>query len=124
LRPFVVDVTVPQDTPEVIDLDALRGTLLRLDAKLVEDNDTVHPATGSIADQAHEAHQLIAAVLHQIERMGKSVAEQALLAFQGDVRNGLVNKLTLLQRNLEAEPVMLADLPPELRTRYIGKTGK
>jgi len=124
LRPLLVDMTGPQDVPESINLEAFRGTLQRLDAKLVGDDETAQPAAGDAVDQAHEAHRLIAAVLQRIERMGKAAAEQALLAFQRDVRADLAAKLALLQRNLQAEPVTLADLPSELHTRYVGKTGK
>ncbi|HXH11703.1 MAG TPA: MMPL family transporter [Alphaproteobacteria bacterium] len=124
LQPLLVDMTGPQDVPESIDLEAFRDTLQRLDAKLVGDDETAEPAAGDAVGQAHEAHRLITAVLHRMEGMGKAAAEQALLAFQRDVREDLAAKLALLQRNLQAEPVTLADLPSELQTRYVGKTGK
>jgi hopanoid biosynthesis associated RND transporter like protein HpnN len=124
LRPLLVAMPAPQGVQEAIDVEAFRSTLQRLAAKLVEDNETAQPTGGEGLDQAREAHQLIAAVLHQIERLGRAAAEQALLAFQRDVREDLAAKLTLLQRNLEAEAVTLTDLPPELRMRYVGRTGK
>jgi uncharacterized protein len=40
------------------------------------------------------------------------------------LRSDLADKLALLQRNLEAQPVMIQDLPRELQARYVGKTGK
>src|SRR6185503_11072082 len=36
----------------------------------------------------------------------------------------LADKLDVLQRNLTAEPITLSDLPPELRARYLGRTGQ
>ena len=125
LAPLLADVTVQKAAAETLDLETFRTTLQRLNAKLVDDGEAPqHSATGDVAQQAREVHQLIVALLHRLDSMGKAEAEPALLAFQGDVQEDLANKLALLRRNLHAEPVTIADLPPELRARYVGKTGK
>jgi hypothetical protein len=50
--------------------------------------------------------------------------QSALATFQQELRGDLADKLAILQRNLQAQPVTIQDLPPELRARYVGKTGK
>jgi hopanoid biosynthesis associated RND transporter like protein HpnN len=125
LQPWLADVAVQNDAAESIDLEALRGLLQRLNAKLMADDEASQAtAPGDVIDQARAVHQLIAALLDRMAAMEKGEVEQALLAFQGELREDLATKVNMLQDNLQAEPVTLADLPPELRARYVGKTGK
>jgi uncharacterized protein len=51
-------------------------------------------------------------------------ARQALSAFQAELMQDLGEKLDLLRANVQAEPVTATDLPPELRSRYIGAHGE
>jgi hypothetical protein len=50
--------------------------------------------------------------------------QAALSTFQQELRGDLTDKLAILRRNLEAQPVVIQDLPQALQTRYVGKTGK
>ena len=45
---------------------------------------------------------------------------QALSTFQEELRRDLAEQVTLLQANLQAEPVTIHDLPSELQARYVG----
>jgi predicted RND superfamily exporter protein len=47
-----------------------------------------------------------------------------LREFQGDLLAGLPEKLETLKKTLNAAPVTPADIPEELRKRFVGKTGK
>jgi len=44
--------------------------------------------------------------------------------FQGGMFSELPEKIALLKESLNAAPVTEADIPPELRSRFVGKTGK
>ena len=44
--------------------------------------------------------------------------------FQGGMFRELPEKIALLKESLNASPVTDADIPPELRSRFVGKTGK
>jgi uncharacterized protein len=44
--------------------------------------------------------------------------------FQGGMFRDLPEKIGLLRESLNATPVTDADIPPELRSRFVGKTGK
>lgn len=125
LHPLVAEVTVQTGAAASLDLERFRDTLQRLAAKLVDNGETAEPATtGDVGEQAHEVHQLLVSLLHKIDWVGPAEAEQALLAFQHDLHEDLASKLALLRRNAQAEPVTIADLPTELHTRYVGKTGQ
>jgi hopanoid biosynthesis associated RND transporter like protein HpnN len=44
--------------------------------------------------------------------------------FQGNMLAGLPDKLNMLKASLNPSPVTLADVPEELKKRFVGKTGK
>ncbi|GFO68331.1 transporter [Geomonas limicola] len=44
--------------------------------------------------------------------------------FQGGMFRDLPDKIGLLKESLNASPISDADIPPELRARFVGKTGK
>jgi hopanoid biosynthesis associated RND transporter like protein HpnN len=44
--------------------------------------------------------------------------------FQGNMLAGLPDKLNMLKSSLDPSPVTLADVPAEMKKRFIGKTGK
>jgi uncharacterized protein len=72
----------------------------------------------------HNVRRLIDQFVATTGRMKQVNVRQALSAFQEEFSRDLAQKLVILQANLAAEPVTLADLPAELRTRYVGKTGQ
>jgi hopanoid biosynthesis associated RND transporter like protein HpnN len=123
LRPLIADVEL-RPTAASFDLDAFRGILQRLAAKLGEDAEMAQPSADGLAAQAREVRQLIEELLRRLEQLGSAAATQALSAFQRQLQDDVAAKLALLRRQLHATPVTLADLPPELRARYIGKTGR
>jgi hopanoid biosynthesis associated RND transporter like protein HpnN len=125
LRPLLSETTIQGPDPEAVDLAALRTTLDRLNAKIEVGDDTPAAAAGGGAPQElREVQRLIAQFLRRTQEMSPADVQSALSTFQRQLRRDLAEKLTTLQRNLAAEPVTIGDLPPELRARYVGRTGK
>jgi hypothetical protein len=103
----------------------LRSTLSRIEFKMAADGEVAEDSEeAQLRGEMHEARRLIGQFVGMTERMGDAAALQALSGFQEVLFRDLEEKLAVLQANLRAEPVTLTDLPPALRTRYIGKTGK
>jgi hopanoid biosynthesis associated RND transporter like protein HpnN len=124
LPPFLADLALQRDTAEAVDLEALRTILGRLQFKMVEDGEAAGELReGTLREQMHEVRRLIAQFDETTERLGQTAALQALATFQEELSRDLVEQVTLLQANLQAEPVTIHDLPSELQTRYVGKTG-
>src|SRR5262249_46172512 len=71
-----------------------------------------------------DVRRLITQFHETTERLGQTAAGQALSSFQEELGRDLVEQVTLLQANLQAEPVTIHDLPSELQARYVGKTGR
>jgi uncharacterized protein len=125
LRPLLAEMTIQRPDTEAVDIAALRAILLRLNAKIGEGEETAQAsAEEAFRQDLREAQRLIEQFLHRVQQMPPAETQQGLLTFQQELRSDLADKLAMLQRNLEAEPVTIQDLPRELQARYVGKTGK
>jgi uncharacterized protein len=125
LRPLLAEMTIQRPETEAVDLAALRATLQRLNAKLEEgDQPAQTSAEEALRQELYEGQRLIEHFLHRTQSMPPAETQQALVAFQRELRHDLADKLAILQRNLEAQPVTIQDLPHELQARYVGKSGK
>ena len=125
LQPLLADIAVQKATSEAVDLEALRALLGRIQFKMVEDGEAPGDLeSGTLGEEMHEVRRLMTHFHEATERMGQTAARQALGTFQADLGRDLAEQVTLLQTNLRAEPVTIQDLPPELRARYVGKTGR
>jgi uncharacterized protein len=125
LRPILADISLQPPAAEAVDGAALRATLQRLNAKLEADDTAAQTAAEEAFRQdLREVQLLIEQFLQRSQQMPQGDMQQALLTFQQALRSDLGDKLAILQRNLEAEPLTIQDLPHELQSRYVGKTGK
>jgi hopanoid biosynthesis associated RND transporter like protein HpnN len=125
LRPLLADIAIQSAETEAVDIAALRATLQRLNAKLEgrDQGDQAPPEEASQQDLL-QAQQLIEQFLRHTQQLPQAETQQALSIFQQALRRDLADKLAILWRNLEAEPLTIRDLPQELQARYVGKTGK
>jgi hypothetical protein len=125
LRPLLADTTIQDLNTETVDLAALRTTLGRLNAKImVRDEAPQTAGEEKLADDFREVQGLLDRFLQRTQTLPAAAVHLALSAFQRELRHDLADQLAILQNNLEAQPVTIADLPPELQARYVGKTGK
>jgi hypothetical protein len=125
LGPVVASLSVPSGTPGPVDLAALRGALGRIRAKMVDGGDPVRPGSPEerFRRDRREVRDLTEQLLATVGRTEAAAAREALSAFQVELFRDLAETLASLKRQPDTEPVTIADLPPELRARYVGKTG-
>jgi uncharacterized protein len=123
LRPLLADISL-HGKAEAMDLDALRSTLGRIDFKMQDNEGGQASQEDGTRQQMQEVRRLITQFGETTARMGDGEARQALSAFQVELMQDLGEKLALLQANVQAEPVTPADLPPELRARFVGAHGQ
>jgi hopanoid biosynthesis associated RND transporter like protein HpnN len=125
LRPLLADISLQGGRSEPVDVEALRSSLERIRMKMMEDSTVTEDADGgSIRQEMAEVHRLITQFLDTTGQMWEVDVHRALSVFQEDLRRDLAEQLAVLEANLGAEPVTLADLPLELRNRYIGASDK
>jgi hopanoid biosynthesis associated RND transporter like protein HpnN len=63
-------------------------------------------------------------LLARLDRADAQRAGPALEELQGQIARDFATSLQGFQKNLDPRPVALGDLPPELRQRYIGASGR
>jgi len=125
LRPWLAGLSLQLDEDEAVDVEALSTILGRIKFKMAEEGEAPQDAEGAqIRREMQEVRRRIEQFVAATERLGKVEIRQVLSAFQAELLRDLAEKLTILQENARAEPLTIADLPPELRQRYVGRTGK
>src|SRR5262249_47349526 len=107
--------------PRACELTALRAPLLVLRRRLAL-------AGEGIADERMRANvqrlrQKVERTLAGLDSAGPDVVG-SLRRLQGQLHDDFVDKLDRFKRSLDPEPVRAGDAPPELRERYIGRSGR
>ena len=76
------------------------------------------------AKQVGEFLTTLDAFFHKLEKEKDTNAVGILRDFQGGMLAALPEKIAFLKESLNASPVTEADIPTELRKRFVGKNGK
>lgn len=125
LRPLLTDFSLQRDGDEAVDVEALSVILGRVKFKMAEEDEAAQDVEAeSIRQEMQEGRRLIDQVIAAMERLGRVETRQVLLAFRAELLQDLAETLAILQENVRAEPLTIADLPPALHQRYVGRTGQ
>ena len=125
LQPLVAALPVPVATPGAVDLPALQAALERIRFKMVEGDTTgLTPAEERSRRERHEARDLIEKALQAAGRLEAASAREALSRFQSELFRDLAETLRTLKQAPDGGPVSIEDLPPEIRARYVGRSGQ
>ena len=122
LAPIVAAVQVAA-APAALDPGGLRASLLVLRRRL-------GLAAEGIPDQAartpvQRLHEKVDRALARLATVGPgSDALESLRRLQGELYGDFKSRLERFQNSLDPEPVRAGEAPPELRGRYIGRSGR
>ena len=122
------DVVVPRVPSQLPDSQSLRG----LSVGFVELESTFHAALPvllkdpdiKVRREALKFNRLLNQLFHTLETMGPGPMTDGLDAFQRDFFVDLRGMVEFLKAQRSGPPIQLRDLPPELKIRGIGVTGK
>jgi uncharacterized protein len=118
LAPLVAPVRVSRSSP--VDLDRLTQTVRdlkrRFDIAAAEGGDRLPDDIRRLREQSDR-------LLTRLARADREIAEPALTHLQAQLYRDFVDKFYMLQRNLHPRPVTLADVPDEMRRKFIGASG-
>jgi hypothetical protein len=117
LAPVVARVVVAPAQP--VDVGRLAAALRALEERLGLAVDEA-PA-GHDRDEIVAFRDQTAALRRKLEGTAPTLA---LAALQDRLRTDFAHTLHRLQRNLRPNPIGLADVPPELRRRFVGQSGR
>ncbi|MFQ5657599.1 MAG: MMPL family transporter, partial [Candidatus Methylomirabilales bacterium] len=104
---------------EPVNLDQLRTTLGRMRFKLGDRERFTSPSDAKL----EQARQLLETLSARISSGNPAQMQEALAGYQTELFADFERKITVLRENLEASPMTLADLPHEIKDRFIGKGG-
>ena len=104
---------------EPVNLEGLQTTFERIRFKL---GDKERFASAS-DEELEETRQLVEALQVELGKGSPAELQESLTAYQAKLFADFEKKITLLRKNLQSGPMTVADLPGELRDRFIGREG-
>jgi hypothetical protein len=117
--PMVAPVRIGRSSP--VDLErlsqAVRDLKRRFDVAAAEAGAKLPAELRALVDQTGK-------LLKRLESADRDVAEPALTHLQAQLYRDFVDKFYGLQRNLNPRPISTADVPEELRRKFIGHSGR
>jgi uncharacterized protein len=116
--PIVAPVRVGRSSP--VDIDRLMRALGELQRRL---NIFATEAGAKLPADLRDLRVRTAALLQALKTADREVAEPALTHLQAQLYRDFTSKFFDLQRNLNPRPVGLADVPEEIRRKFIGQRG-
>jgi predicted RND superfamily exporter protein len=125
LKPFFANLPSTLAAPGPIDIEELERTLERIKFKLREETDTWEPSKKPPEQEISEIRGLLTDVLARLKALSGKEAAAALDRLQKPLFQDFADKWSLLYENLDPpEPISLADIPVQLRRRFVSTDGK
>jgi hopanoid biosynthesis associated RND transporter like protein HpnN len=124
LAPYVADVSGAWTSPEPVDLNATRRLLQKIRFKLQRDTESWTPDKRPSEAELTSARQALLALQDRLDRVAPDIAQAALDRFQTHLMADFADKWAFLQQNLQPTPITLADVPEQLRQRFVGQSGR
>ena len=118
IRPLLSELPPLRNNPEEVGVEQLERTLDKLRLKIRDQEN------GS-ATLLHEARQHLLTVFEALRTLPEQNVQQRLTLFQDALFLDFQDKWSLLKNNLSpAGPITFADVPPQLRSRFVSRDGQ
>lgn len=125
MAPLVEPFAMAPQTLQPITVDALQRVLEKIRFKLQRPDTAWKPNKRPSIQALEAARAALIRVQERLQMTPAAVAQQALETFQQALMTDFANKLALLQHNVQpAGPLTLDDVPPTLRQRFTGHSGR
>ncbi len=124
LAPYVADISGDWASPEPIDLEATSRLLQKIRFKLQRGAENWTPAKRPSEAELTLARQALLALQERLRNAAPEIAQTALEGFQAHLMADFADKWAFLQQNVSPTPLTLADVPEQLRQRFVGQSGQ
>lgn len=124
LAPYVADVEGDWTSVEPIDLAATSRLLKKIRFKLQRDTSHWAPAKRPSEAELSSARQALIALQDRLNQVAPETALTVLERFQTRLMADFADKWGLLEQNVDPSPITLADVPEQLRQRFVGQNGQ
>lgn len=124
LQPLLSDLPPMLTKPAPVDVRDLTRTLDKLKLKIREENENWDPLRKPSEQDLREVRRSLLAVIERLQNMSEPDAQAALSHFQDALFRDFQDKWSLLRSNLNpSEPITLADVPAQLKSRFVNSDG-
>ncbi len=124
LHPLLSDMPPALAEPALLDLTDLARTLDKLKLKIREENDEWDPARKPSEQELGQVRRQLLAVIEHLQQTPADEAKERLAHFQEALFRDFQSKWSLLRNNLNPSgPITLADIPAQLKSRFVSKDG-
>jgi len=124
LQPLLSHLPPSLAAPSAVDVADLSRTLDKLKLKIHEDNTEWDPARKPTEQELGEVRRHLLAVIEQIRNLPEAEAREKLAHFQDALFRDFQEKWSLLRNNVDPPgPITLADIPAQLKSRFVSKDG-
>jgi hypothetical protein len=124
LQPLFNDMPPTLAEPAPVNLSDLSRTLDKMKLKIREDNTEWDPLRKPSEQELGAVRHSLLAVIDRLQAMPEAEAQERLAAFQTALFRDFQDKWSLLSNNLNPSgPITLADIPPQLKSRFVSRDG-
>jgi hopanoid biosynthesis associated RND transporter like protein HpnN len=125
IAPLVETLTASWENVEPIDVEEIHTTLEKIRFKLQKTPADWDPSRRPSEEALSAARTALITVQERLESVPPATASQVLETLQRGLMADFASKWTLLQGNVHPTgPMTLEDVPPYLRERFVGKSGR
>lgn len=124
LQPLLGNLPPTLVAPQAVDVPDLVRTLDKLKLKIREDNTEWDPSRKPSEQDLGELRQHLLAVVDRMQQTPEAEVQVRLGRFQDALFRDFQEKWSLLRNNIEpAGPITLADIPAQLKNRFVSRDG-
>jgi hopanoid biosynthesis associated RND transporter like protein HpnN len=124
LQPLLSAMPPALAEPAPLDLADVSRTLEKLKLKIREENEEWDPLRKPSEQELVEARRHLLAVIEHIQQTTEAEVKERLAYFQEALFRDFHDKWSLLRNNLNPSgPITLADIPAQLKSRFVSKDG-
>jgi len=125
LQPLLRELPSALPPTTAVDVPDLRRTLDKLRLKVREENSEWDPTAKPSEQELRAVRRSLLAVIERLQTLSEEEAQAKLARFQEVLFADFGEKWSLLRNNLNPPgPVTLADVPPQLKRRFVSEDGQ
>ena len=120
MKPVVAAIDTISRPPGPVDIKLLDSVLSRIRFKMDDTAAAEWGASKPVETQMKEARVLIDEIRKRLRSDDPRALQERLKRFQTNMLDDLNDKISLLRENVNAGPMEVRDLPPQVRERFVG----
>ena len=123
LQPLLADLPPTLAATQPVAVPSLRRSLDQIRFKVRESNEDWDPEKRPTESELSTARTRLKTIVGQLQDLPEDETRAALSRFQADLFQDFADVWSLLRNNIQpAGPITMADIPPQLKKRFVSRT--